>query len=212
MGARNLREERREQRRALSRDQIMDVAEQVFARNGFHDASLREIAELAEYSVGAVYGFFASKDELYREIFHRRTSAFMPGMSQVLSSGLPPHEQLIALAEWQVRFFRAHPEFGRLVLRGGAIAAPLADPLEDSETLVNFRKSMDMQADLFRRGQRAGVLREGDPRLLARMFSGLVTAFQATELSEDVDRELPLSTLTDAISAAFITDAQDSAR
>jgi TetR/AcrR family transcriptional regulator len=40
--------ERREQRRALSRDQIMDVAEQVFARNGFHDASLREIAELAD--------------------------------------------------------------------------------------------------------------------------------------------------------------------
>jgi AcrR family transcriptional regulator len=61
MGERNLREERREQRRALSRDQIMDVAEQVFARNGFHDASLREIAELAEYSVGAVYGFFASR-------------------------------------------------------------------------------------------------------------------------------------------------------
>jgi TetR/AcrR family transcriptional regulator len=205
MSGRNLREERREQRRALSRDQIMDVAEQVFARKGFHDASLREIAEHAEYSVGAVYGFFASKDELYREIFHRRTSVFMPGMSDVLSSGLPPHEQLIALAEWQVRFFRAHPEWARLVLRGGAIAAPLADPLEDSETLANFRKSMDMQAELFRRGQRSGVLREGDPRLLARMFSGLVTAFQATELSDDVGRELPLPTLTNAIRAAFIT-------
>lgn len=207
MSGRNLREERREQRRALGRDQIMDVAEHVFARKGFHDASLREIAEQAEYSVGAVYGFFASKDELYREIFHRRTSAFMPGMSEVLSSDLPPDGQLVALAEWQVRFFRAHPEWGRLVLRGGAIAAPLADPLEDSETLANFRKSMDMQADLFRRGQRSGVLREGDPELLARMFSGLVTAFQATELSGDVDRELPLPTLTGAIRAAFITAA-----
>jgi TetR/AcrR family transcriptional regulator len=207
MSGRNLREERREQRRALSRDQIMDVAERLFARKGFHDASLREIAELAEYSVGAVYGFFTSKDELYRAIFHRRTSAFMPGMSEVLLSGLPPHEQLIALAEWQVRFFRARPEFGRLVLRGGAIAAPLADPPEDSETLANFRRSMDMQADLFRRGQQAGVLREGDPQLLARMFSGLVTAFQASELAEDDHRELPLSVLTDAIRAAFITAA-----
>jgi AcrR family transcriptional regulator len=210
MSGRNLREERREHRRALSRDQIMDVAEQVFARNGFHDASLREIAELAEYSVGAVYQFFSSKDELYREIFHRRTSAFMPGMSNVLSSDLRPDQQLVALAEWQVSFFRAHPEFGRLVLRGGAIAAPLADPPEDSETLANFRRSMDMQANLFRRGQRAGVLRDGDPRLLARMFSGLVTAFQASELSEDDhrDREMPLSILTDAIRAAFVTAAR----
>jgi TetR/AcrR family transcriptional regulator len=205
---RNLREERRESRRALSRDQIMDVAERLFARKGFHDASLREIAELAEYSVGAVYGFFASKDELYRAILHRRTSAFMPGMSEVLSSGLPPDEQLVALAEWQVRFFRAYPEFGRLVLRGGAIAAPLADPPADSETLANFRKSMDRQADLFRRGQRAGVLREGDPQLLARMFSGLVTAFQASELAADGDPELPLAVLTDSIRAAFIIGAR----
>jgi TetR/AcrR family transcriptional regulator len=208
MSGRNLREERRENRRALSRDQIMDVAERLFARKGFHDASLREIAELAEYSVGAVYGFFDSKDELYRAIFHRRTSAFLPGMSEVLSSARPPDAQLIALAEWQVRFFRGYPEFGRLVLRGGAIAAPLADPPEDSQTLASFRKSMDMQADLFRRGQRAGLLREGDAGLLARMFSGLVTAFQASELAEDDLRELPLSVLTDAVRAAFITAPQ----
>lgn len=186
----------------------MDVAERLFARKGFHDASLREIAELSEYSVGAVYSFFASKDELYREIIHRRTSAFMPGMSEVLRSGLPPDEQLIALAEWQVRFFRAYPEFGRLVLRGGAIAAPVADPPQDSETLANFRKSMDMQAELFRRGQRAGVLRDGDPRLLARMFSGLVTAFQASELAEEENRALPLTVLTDSILAAFVTAAR----
>jgi hypothetical protein len=32
MSGRNLREERRESRRALSRDQIMDVAERLFAR------------------------------------------------------------------------------------------------------------------------------------------------------------------------------------
>ncbi len=185
----------------------MDVAERLFARKGFHDASLREIAELAEYSVGAVYSFFASKDELYREIIHRRASAFMPGMSEVLRSGLPPDEQLVALAEWQVRFFRAYPEFGRLVLRAGAIAAPVADPPGDSETLANFRRSMDMQADLFRRGQRAGLLRDGDPWLLARMFSGLVTAFQASELAEDDHRELPLTVLTDSVRAAFLTSS-----
>ena len=40
-----------------------------------------------------------------------------------------------------------------------------------------------MQADLFRRGQEAGELRAGDPVLLARMFSGLVSAFQTEELA-----------------------------
>ena len=49
----SLKEQRRAHRRALSRNQILDAAEQVFARDGFYDVALREIAELAEFSVGA---------------------------------------------------------------------------------------------------------------------------------------------------------------
>lgn len=183
MTERSLREQRREHRRALSRDQILDAAEQVFARKGFHEASLREIAELAEFSVGAVYGFFTGKDDIYREIFLRRAAEFLPGMRTVLSSDRSPRRQLLDLADWQVGFFRRFPQFGRLVLRGGSIAPPLSDPPDDSRILENFRTSQLMQADLFRRGQRVGELRAGDPLLLARMFSGLVSAFQAAELA-----------------------------
>jgi TetR/AcrR family transcriptional regulator len=179
----SLREQRREHRRALGRDQILDAAERMFARDGFHEASLREIAELAEFSVGAVYGFFASKDDIYREIFLRRAAEFLPGMKDVLSSDRPPRQQLLDLADWQVEFFRRFPQFSRLVLRSGWIAPPLAEPPDDSQILENFRASQRMQADLFRRGQQAGELRAGDPVLLARMFSGLVSAFQAEELA-----------------------------
>ena len=98
MEERSLREQRREYRRALSRDQILDAAEQVFARNGYHDASLREIAELAEFSVGAVYSFFPGKEDIYREIFLRRAAAFMPGMQEVLGSEAAPLRQLLDLA------------------------------------------------------------------------------------------------------------------
>jgi TetR/AcrR family transcriptional regulator len=207
MSQRSLREQRREQRLALGRDQILDAAEQVFARNGYHDSSLREIAELAEYSVGAVYGFFASKEELYRAIFLRRREGFMPIMTEVLRSAAPTDRKLLELATRQVEFFRSHPEFGRLVLRGGAIIAPLADPPDGSELLHEFRRALDLQAELFRRGQGDGLLRQGDPQLLSRMFSGLVSAFQATELAT-VEREpvtMPLELLLEAIEAAFLT-------
>jgi AcrR family transcriptional regulator len=182
MTERSLRQQRREHRLALGRDQILDAAEQIFARGGFHEASLREIAELAEFSVGAVYGFFASKDDIYREIFLRRAAEFLPGMQEVLSSERTPRQQLLDLADWQVEFFRRFPQFSRLVLRGW-ITPPLAEPPEDSQILENFRTAQRMQADLFRRGQAAGELRAGDPVLLARMFSGLVSAFQSEELA-----------------------------
>jgi TetR/AcrR family transcriptional regulator len=199
----SLREQRREHRKALGRDQILDAAERMFARVGYHEASLREIAELAEFSVGAVYGFFASKDDIYREIFLRRAAEFMPGMRDVLSSDRPPRQQLLDLADWQVDFFRRHPHFSRLVLRSGWIAPPLAEPPEDSQILENFRESQRMQADLFRRGQQAGELRVGDTALLARMFSGLVSAFQSEELAHAGQEWVPLDVLHEVLKAAF---------
>jgi TetR/AcrR family transcriptional regulator len=203
MTERSLREQRREHRRALSRDQILDAAEQVFARNGFHDAALREIAELAEFSVGAVYGFFTGKEDIYRAIFLRRAAEFMPEMLRVLSSDAAPLRQLLDLAAWQVGFFRRYPQFGRLVLRGGAIAAPLATPVEDARIQENFVAAQRAQADLFRRGQQAGDLRQGPPIVLARMFSGLVSAFQAAELGAETTESLRLEDLLEVIEAAF---------
>jgi TetR/AcrR family transcriptional regulator len=203
MAEHSLREQRREQRRTLSRNQILDAAEQVFARNGFHDASLREIAELAEFSVGAVYSFFVGKEDIYRAIFLRRAAEFMPEMQEVLSSEAPPLRQLLDLAAWQVTFFRRYPQFGRLVLRQGAIASPLTTPAEDPQIQENFAAAQHAQADLFHRGQQSGDLRQGATAVLARMFSGLVSAFQAAELSTDPVSQLRLEDLLDVLTAAF---------
>jgi hypothetical protein len=40
---------------------------------------------------------------------------------------------------------------------------------------------MAMQAKLVRAGQDAGQFRDGDPEVLAAMFSGLVQAYQSTD-------------------------------
>jgi AcrR family transcriptional regulator len=202
MTERSLREQRREYRRALSRDQILDAAEETFARSGFHDASLREIAELAEFSVGAVYSFFTGKEEIYRAIFLRRAAEFMPEMDQVLLSEAGPLRQLLDLASWQVGFFRRYPHFARLVLRAGAIAS-LAMPAEDQEIQENFATAQRSQAELFRRGQLAGELRQGPPAVLALMFSGLVSAFQAAELVTETTARPRLEDLLEVIEAAF---------
>jgi len=192
MAERSPREQRREHRRALSRDQILSAAEIVFARNGFHDASLREIAELAEFSVGAVYSFFAGKEDIYRAIFLRRAAEFMPEMEEVIGRPGTP-----------LGFFRRYPQFGRLVLRGGAIGAPLVTPAEDAEIQENFAAAQRAQAELFRRGQEAGEVRQAPPLVLARMFSGLVSAFQAAELGAEPPAHLRLEDLLEVIEAAF---------
>src|ERR671919_1159167 len=78
------REERRLLQQHLARRQLLDAAEEVFGRKGFHETALKEIAELAEYSVGSVYSFFESKDDLFQQIFVRRGEEFMPALEAVL--------------------------------------------------------------------------------------------------------------------------------
>src|SRR5829696_10242602 len=84
------REQRRLQHQDLSRNQLLDAAEEVFGRKGFHETTLKEVAELAEFSVGSVYSFFESKDDLFRQIFVRRGEQFIPEMEQALSGGGTP--------------------------------------------------------------------------------------------------------------------------
>jgi AcrR family transcriptional regulator len=46
------------------RQQIMDAAEACFARTGFHQTTMHDICQMAELSPGAVYRYFAGKDEI----------------------------------------------------------------------------------------------------------------------------------------------------
>jgi AcrR family transcriptional regulator len=57
-----------ERRRARTREALLDAAAAVFAKRGFHAASLDEIAEAAGYTRGAIYKHFADKEELLQEV------------------------------------------------------------------------------------------------------------------------------------------------
>src|SRR3954468_428048 len=96
------REERRLRQQDISRGQLLDAAEEVFGRKGFHDTTLKEIADLAEFSVGSVYSFFESKDDLFHQIFIRRGEEFMPRLRALVSSGVAPLQQLHDLVDFEV--------------------------------------------------------------------------------------------------------------
>ena len=51
----------------------------------------------------------------------------------------------------------------------------------DQAVADNYAEAMALQAKLFREGQESGEFRDGDIEVLARLFSGLVSAYQATD-------------------------------
>ena len=61
-----------ERRRELTRSTLIDAAADVFAKRGFHAASLEEIAEAAGFTRGAIYKNFENKEELFYAVIERR--------------------------------------------------------------------------------------------------------------------------------------------
>jgi AcrR family transcriptional regulator len=204
------REERRLRQQDISRSQLLDAAEEVFGRKGFHETTLKEVAELAEFAVGSVYSFFENKDDLFRQIFIRRGDEFMPELLAIVHDAEHgPAEQLHALVDFEIGFFRSHPHFGRLYLRYSSATSLSTDSEIDAVMKERYEDAMQLQASLFRRGQRAGVFRKGDPEVLARLFSGLISAYQALDpavVSDDANprERLPLRELHDIVDCTFV--------
>ena len=66
--------EARSERRLRTRDELIDAATRVFARRGFHGASVDDVAAEAGYTTGAIYSNFAGKEDLFLSAFEHQVA------------------------------------------------------------------------------------------------------------------------------------------
>jgi AcrR family transcriptional regulator len=77
---------RRDEQRARTRHELLEAAQVVFARQGYHATSVDDVAEAAGYTKGAVYSNFRSKEELFLELLDRRIDRNVERLETVLLS------------------------------------------------------------------------------------------------------------------------------
>src|SRR6266568_7106345 len=87
---------RRDERRQLTRAQLLDAAERVFAREGLRGASVEAIAAEAGFSHGAIYSNFKGKEDLFLVLVEERIDARLAKVYDAadseLSRGVEPLE------------------------------------------------------------------------------------------------------------------------
>ena len=76
----------RERRLERTRSLLVDAAEQVFAEKGFVPATLDDIAKTAGYSKGAIYKYFATKEDLFLAVSDRYWRRYFDKFAEVISS------------------------------------------------------------------------------------------------------------------------------
>jgi AcrR family transcriptional regulator len=83
-----------ERRRAMTRAHLLEAAAEVFREQGFHGATLDEVARRAGFTKGAVYSNFKSKDDLFVAMMDDRIERQFAVATEVLTSGpSSPEEQ-----------------------------------------------------------------------------------------------------------------------
>jgi AcrR family transcriptional regulator len=76
-----------------ARDELLSAALRVFARRGYRDAGVDEIAAEAGYSKGALYWHFAGKEELLSTLVEERIDAPVRDRVALLASA-PPEQDM----------------------------------------------------------------------------------------------------------------------
>ena len=86
--------ERRAREKRYLRQEILDAASELFAKEGFENVSMRRIADRIEYSPTTIYLYFRDKAELLESICQETFQKLIQRLSKIVDQPVDPVERL----------------------------------------------------------------------------------------------------------------------
>ena len=102
--------------RTDKRQQILEGAVRVFARQGFHTCRVSDIAEEAGVAYGLVYHYFQSKDQILDTLFTERWSVLLQVIADTDAQDLAAREKLRAIAAFIIDSYRHDPDLMKVII------------------------------------------------------------------------------------------------
>jgi AcrR family transcriptional regulator len=100
----------RDEKKAQTRQALLRSAASVFARRGFHGASVDAIADEAGFSTGAVYSNFAGKEELYLTVLEAGAERWARLFAESFTQGRTIEERVRGTSDAWIAAVQADPE------------------------------------------------------------------------------------------------------
>ena len=107
---------RREREKLRQRQEMLAAALDLFSQKGYHNVSMHEIAEKAEFAIGTLYKFFQNKEDLYKTMVLERCDDFEAALTRTLAQSEDEVEKLRHYVRFRGDRFRHNLPFVRLFL------------------------------------------------------------------------------------------------
>ncbi len=101
---------RKERQKEELRTKILQSAKALFIEKGYHETSIRNIAERIEYSPTTIYLYFKDKDDIFYAL-HQEGFALLNQYFKALAHVENPYERLKAVMRAYIRFALENREF-----------------------------------------------------------------------------------------------------
>ncbi len=171
-----LRLSRKERERQRVREDILEAALAVFARSGYHRATIEDIARQAGYATGSIYNYFKNKQHLFTSLVQRVFEQMRERMDRVFDGGTDFESTLDAMLDAAADFSVETVSANRFLFDPQAHAGFASEDLhvfmEDQ-----FWHLMEQFTGMVQQGIDEGVLRPQEPSVAAHALLGLTSHF-----------------------------------
>ncbi|HVT02652.1 MAG TPA: TetR/AcrR family transcriptional regulator [Thermoanaerobaculia bacterium] len=156
---------------AHKRDRILRAAVEVFARTGYFNSRVSEVAKAAGVADGTIYLYFLGKEDLLVTIFREHTRLFLEAVQEEIKGCNDPTEKLRRIVRFHLRSLGADRPLAivfQVELRQSLKFMSLFSQQEVADYLNLLRRIIEQ-------GQSAGLFRSSfHPQLAAKAIFGIL--------------------------------------
>ena len=151
------------------RESILRAATRVFARNGYFNSKVADIARAAGVADGTVYLYFKSKEEILHSIFDQNMAEAIAADRKLIDKLRDPREKLRRIATLHLERLGADRDLAvvfQVELRGST-------KFMEEFSAAGFAEYLGLLRAIFEEGKRTGAFRkELNAKVAAKIFFG----------------------------------------
>jgi AcrR family transcriptional regulator len=171
--------------RELQRRRIFQAASQLFIRQGFHETSIRQVAQATGLGKSTLYDYFASKEEILLFFVESLMDVTHVAASEISAQDLPAPEKLRRIVQSLWQYLEENRAMAILI-------AKEASRLGDEATrrlAVRRAKYRSILEGVLTQGVEEGSLRPMDPRMTALALHSMISVpFYDWLVRQDADK------------------------
>jgi TetR/AcrR family fatty acid metabolism transcriptional regulator len=192
---------------ADKRAAILRAATRVFARNGYFNAKVADIARAADVADGTVYLYFRSKEEILHSIFDQNMAEAISAARKLIKGVKDPREKLRRIASLHLERLGADRDLAvvfQVELRGST-------KFMEEFSAAGFAEYLALLHDTFEEGQRAGVFRkELNSTVAAKVLFGALDEMATNWIISH--RDYKLEPMADVVMDVFLNGVSTGTR